>query len=235
MVSDYAAFKQAGGKWTRKTTLQLINLFRVMVELIGDKPVRDVAKDDMRTLYRLLPQMPAHATKRYRGLLAADVIAAADGGGNDERLSLKTQNDYFTHIKSLWKWAAENDFVEKSPAVVLKDVHESAAWDQRPAFTAGHLTAYFGALKGYADAEPATRWVPRLMLFAGLRTEEAAKLVPEDIREEQGVHVLDINRRNGRLKTKNADRLVPIHSAILGPLLKYPEGKPRVPTSGASR
>jgi hypothetical protein len=30
-------------------------------------------------------------------------------------------------------------------------------------------------------------WVPRLMLFAGLRTEEAAKLVPEDVRQEQGV------------------------------------------------
>lgn len=223
MVADYVAFKQAGGKWTPKTTLQLTNLFRVMVELIGDKPVGDVAKDDMRSLYRLLPQMPAHATKRYPGLLATDAIAAADGDGNDQRLSPKSQNDYFTHIKSLWKWAAENDFVEKSPAVVLKDVDESAAWDQRPAFNDGQLKAYFGALK--ADTDPATLWVPRLMLFGGLRTEEAAKLVPEDIREEQGVYVLDINRRNGRLKTKNADRLVPIHSVILGPLLKYTEGK----------
>jgi integrase len=65
------------------------------------------------------------------------------------------------------------------------------------------------------------------MLFAGMRTEEAAKLVPEDIREEQGVYVLDINRQHGRLKTKNADRLVPIHSSILKELLKYASGRTR--------
>jgi hypothetical protein len=67
MVNDYIAFKKAGGKWTPKTTSQLTNLYRVMVELVADKPVHEVSKDDMRGLYRLLPQMPAHATKRYPG------------------------------------------------------------------------------------------------------------------------------------------------------------------------
>jgi integrase len=227
MVADYIAFKTAGGKWTSKTTSQLTNLFRVMVELIGDKSVHDVTKDDMRGLYRMLPQFPTHAPKRYPGLTAVDAIAAADADGQDERLSPKTQNDYFTHIKSLWKWAAENDYVEKSPAVVLKDVDETAAWDQRPAFTDGQLKEYFGSLKIEATSDPAMLWVPRLMLYAGLRTEEAAKLTPEDVRGGQGVYVLDVNRRHGRLKTKNADRLVPIHSAILKDLLKYTAGRVR--------
>jgi integrase len=175
----------------------------------------------------MLPQFPTHAPKRYPGLTAVDAIAAADADGQDERLSPKTQNDYFTHIKSLWKWAAENDYVEKSPAVVLKDVDETAAWDQRPAFTDGQLKEYFGSLKIEATSDPAMLWVPRLMLYAGLRTEEAAKLTPEDVRGGQGVYVLDVNRRHGRLKTKNADRLVPIHSAILKDLLKYTAGRVR--------
>jgi integrase len=64
------------------------------------------------------------------------------------------------------------------------------------------------------------------MLFSGLRTEEAAKLVPEDVRQEQGVYVIDVNRKRGRLKTKNADRLVPIHSAILKELLQLTKGMP---------
>jgi integrase len=134
MVADYSSFKKTGGKWTPKTALQLTNLFRVMVELVGDKPAAEITKEDMRELYRLLPQMPAHATKRYPGMLASDAIAAADADGQDERLSPKTQNDYFTHIKSLLKWAVENDYLDKSPAVVLKDVDGTAAWDQRPAF-----------------------------------------------------------------------------------------------------
>jgi integrase len=111
-----------------------------------------------------------------------EAIAAADADGNDERLSPKSQNDYYTHFESLWKWAVENDYVDKSPAVVLKDVDETAAWDQRPAFTDGQLAAYVPAVEATGDA--AMMWVPRLMLFAGLRTEEAAKLTPDDIREE---------------------------------------------------
>jgi hypothetical protein len=103
----------------------------------------------------------------------------------------------------LWKWAVENDYVVTSPAVVLKDVAETAAWDQRPAFTDEQLVAYVTALD--AEGTPADRWAARLMLFAGLRTEEAAKLEARDVRDVDGVLVLDVNRRVGRLKTANAE------------------------------
>jgi integrase len=75
---------------------------------------------------------------------------------NDERLSPKSQNDYFTHIKRLWKWAAEHDYIDKSPAVVLKDVADLRAWDQRPAFTDDQLRAFLAI----ADSEddPAFIW-----------------------------------------------------------------------------
>jgi len=219
VIDDYLSFKHSQGKWTPKTTKQLGSIFTVMTQLLGDKPIRSYTKAGMRELYRLLPQFPVYANKRYPSLAAEDAIAAADAEGNDERLSPKSQNDYFTHIKSLWKWAVENDYLDKSPAVVLKDVEELTAWDQRPAFTDEQLRAFFEALD--SEAEPAMRWIPRLMLFAGLRTEEAAKLRPEDIRTEQGVAVVDVNRATGRLKTKNADRLIPLHSAIARPLVEY--------------
>jgi integrase len=219
MVSDYVAFKGAGGKWTAKTRSQLMNLFRIQVALIEDKPARAVTKEDMRRLYRVLPQLPTHSTKRYPGMSAQEAIAAADADGNDERLSPKSQNDYFTHIKSLWKWAVENDYVDNSPAVVLKDVAETAAWEQRLAFTDEQIAAYFAALDRLGHV--AMQWVPRLMLFGGLRLEEAAKLTPADVRVVDDVTVLDINRRVGRLKTANADRLIPVHSALLEPLMSY--------------
>lgn len=53
------------------------------------------------------------------------------------------------------------------------------------------------------------------MLASGLRLEEAAKLRPCDIREEQGVFVFDVNTDAGLLKTASSARLVPIHSALL--------------------
>lgn len=83
--------------------------------------------------------------------------------------------------------------------MVLKDVAETAAWDQRPAFTDEQLRVYWAELRGSRDA-PAY-WVSLLMLACGVRTEEAAKLEACDVRPEEGVYVLDINRRVGRLKT----------------------------------
>jgi integrase len=52
------------------------------------------------------------------------------------------------------------------------------------------------------------------MLYGGLRLEEAAQLRPQDIREQDGVWVIDVNEEAGALKTENAARLVPLHSAI---------------------
>lgn len=225
VVADYIAFKQTQGRWTPKTQKQLASIFGVMIDLLGDRPIRSYTKADMRELYRLLPQFPTHANKRYPGLSAADAIAAADADGNDERLSPKSQNDYFTHIKSLWKWAAEHDYIDKSPAVVLKDVAELSAWDQRPAFSDDQLRAFFAVVD--REDDPAMWWVPRLMLFAGLRTEEAAKLRPEDIYVRDGVAVVDVNRATGRLKTANADRLVPLHPAIAEGLQRYAATRPK--------
>jgi len=220
VIAEYEQFKVAGKKWTPKTRLQITSILRVMVELIDDRPIREVSKDHMRALYRLIPQYPSHAVRHYPGLSAPDAIAAADTD-DAARLAPRSQNDYFTHIKSFWRWAVEHEYIDKSPAVILKDVELTAsAWDQRPAFKDDELKRYFALLDQEQD-DVAMRWVPRLMLFAGLRLEEAAKLTPADIRQENGVYVIDINGKVGRLKTKNADRLVPIHSAILEALLAH--------------
>jgi integrase len=57
-------------------------------------------------------------------------------------------------------------------------------------------------------------YVPLLMLYGGLRLEEAAQLRPQDIREQDGVWVIDVNEVAGALKTENGARLVPLHRAI---------------------
>jgi integrase len=212
VVADYVAFKESGNKWTPKTRTQITTMLRVMVELIGDRPIRDVSKEDMRELYRLLPQFPTHAIRHYPDLSALDAIAAADSEENDSRLMPSSLNDYFTHMKSFFKWAVENDYIDKSPAVVLKEVDERDAWDQRPAFSDYELKCYFRELR--AETDPAMLLIPKLMLFCGLRLEEAAKLRPDDIKQEQGVYLVDINHQVGRLKNKHSARLVPLHSAI---------------------
>ena len=59
-------------------------------------------------------------------------------------------------------------------------------------------------------------WAPLIALCSGARVAEIAQLRPQDVRQEQGVWVFDINAQEGRsLKTVASQRLVPVHSQLL--------------------
>jgi integrase len=59
-------------------------------------------------------------------------------------------------------------------------------------------------------------WLPLLALFTGMRLEEIAQLRCRDIRQVDGVRVIDVNASDGkRLKNQNSQRLIPIHSELL--------------------
>jgi integrase len=59
-------------------------------------------------------------------------------------------------------------------------------------------------------------WLPLIAVFSGARQEEICQLHVEDIRQEEGVWLFDINPRPPRkLKNRSAVRLVPIHDELI--------------------
>jgi integrase len=220
VVGEYAEQKRIAGRWTVKTERLNRYILDAVTELLGDKPILGIGKEDGRELFRLIPRVPSHAAKRYPHATVREAIALADSAGNTERLSPKSVNIWFTNVKSLFKWAVENDYIDKSPMIVLKEVDEADADQQRPAFDDGELDAFFTLLT--EDTSPAMQWVPRLMLYAGLRLEEAAGLRGCDIREESGLLVIDVRKHaERRVKTTAAKRIVPVHDALASALATY--------------
>jgi integrase len=82
---------------------------------------------------------------------------------------------------------------------------------------------------GHHDNQTALPWLTLLGLYSGARIEELAQLSASDVRQEHGVTVLDIHARNGNhLKSKSAERIVPLHSAVIGAgFLKYVRALPK--------
>jgi integrase len=69
-------------------------------------------------------------------------------------------------------------------------------------------------------------WIPLLGLFTGARINELCQLYVSDIKEVDGVWVVDINGEGSKkLKSLNAQRQVPIHSILINQLkfLEYVE------------
>jgi integrase len=217
VIAEYCEQKQKAGRWTLKTSLMQAYRFAAMVELIGDRPIRDLTKDDARVLLWKLHCVPSRIPSRYPGLTVVQAIEAADKNGDLRRLAPASINIWVNEIRSLFKWAIGQEYIERSPMAILRGVAE--ANEQRRAFTNAELVSFFEVL-AESPTDIAMQWVPRLMLYAGLRTEEAAGLRGCDIREESGVWVVDVRQhRDRRLKTAAATRIVPVHESILPQLL----------------
>lgn len=97
------------------------------------------------------------------------------------------------------------------------------------AFTAEEAQAVFqnplwtGCFSEHRRRRPGTHvfkdaqfWVPLIAALSGARREEIAGLVPEDVREIDGIWCFDIRPNALRgVKTDNATRIVPVHSQLI--------------------
>lgn len=217
LVAEYADGRVASKSWTSRTEIQVRGYLHFLTEMLGDQPVSAVKKEHLRQLGLDLTRMPASSTKRFRGMTPRQALQAA---GEDEavpRLAPNSVNAYYQAIRSFFNWAVDHDHIERSPATVLKDMKTGRASDDRLPFDDEDLIRYFAHLDAKKGLQKFEYWIPRIMAYSGCRLGEAAQLRAEDIRQERGVWVFDINEDvpGKRLKTDASRRQVPIHPRLL--------------------
>jgi integrase len=124
-------------------------------------------------------------------------------------------------IKSVFGWAVDNRKLEKNPADVIKVKAEKKTRTRPKGFTdqeAGWIfevcLAYVRKPKEDARTAAAKRWAPLIACYTGCRIAEALQLRKEDVREESGHHVFDLNPLAGSIKT-GTYRLVPVHPHLI--------------------
>lgn len=212
----YGDERVATKSWSPRTEIQYRGYLAVLAELLDDPEVGAVTKDDMRRLGLVLINLPANLSKRFPGMSPSQAIAAAGDAHDVPRLAPNSVNAYYQAIRSFFAWVVDHDHVAASPATVLKDVKRGRATDDRKPFEDADLVAYFAALRPDRNKRPFLYWIPHILAFSGCRLGEAAQLRKEDIRQERGVWVLDINEADGkRLKTDSSRRLVPVHPRLV--------------------
>ena len=226
VVEAFASDHLRRGKWTPKTEILNRGILAVVVGLLGDKPIGEVSKADVRAFGDSLIQYPANAAKLFPGATPKEALERAKGRAV-ESLAPRSVNRYQQQARSLFLWATDNDYLRVNPFAILKDVAEPRARDDRKPFTDEDLRAYFAVLE--RDKEPALLWIARIMAYSGMRLGEAAKLRKADVRKEGDLWVFDVNEEGEgrRLKNEASRRLVPVHPRLieLG-IVEVLEGKP---------
>lgn len=124
-------------------------------------------------------------------------------------------------IKSVFSWAMDNRKLASNPADAIKIKAEKKIRTRPKGFTDQEASAIFAACLAYAqkpkeDARTAAakRWAPIIAAYTGCRIAEALQLRKEDVREDTGRHILDLNPLAGSMKT-GTFRLVPIHPHLI--------------------
>lgn len=236
-LDDYRR-KESANNNTMKEYQSACELF---LQIVGDRPVQEISRDDMRNYLAILVKLPPHMkrSKAYRGKSIAEVVAM----GVQKTLNPATIEKSHGVIKSLLTWLVDEGELDRNVAERLPVPKSKARPDElRSVFDKDDLIRMIEGLQIEAEAgslkdRPERLWLPLIALFSGMRLNEIAQLHVADVRkdDESGVWYFSLNAdgEGKKLKTSSARRPVPVHPVLveLG-LMDYLE---RVQAGGHSR
>lgn len=213
------------GRWTEKTQSENEAVFKLFKEISGDLPINQYDHQAIRQYKEALSKLPANRNKikEYRDKTIDEILALPDV----EPMAVNSVNKNIRRLGQLFKWAVQNGYIERN-VVEGMSLPETKRQDQyREVFTKEDLEKLFSTdihkKKEYLHSY--YYWLPFLGLYTGARIEELCSLYLEDFKTEHGVNVISINSNHDKkLKSKAAERLIPVHPELekLG-LLKHVE------------
>ena len=205
-----------------QTEAEWRTVFNRLIQVVGDKPARELTKHDISKFLERVSRLPSRARKAVRQLPVDEMIALADQESMD-RVSIETVRKHVTAIRSVFSWALDRDYVSKNPASKLAPKREPSGSKRLP-FSQDEITLIFDPdTYNEYPRHAADYWIPILCLFTGARIEEIAQLHTLDIRYEENIPVIEIspNKNIGnsdetkRVKNQTSARTIPVHTSLL--------------------
>lgn len=215
LKASFLKEKEISNGWRLKTQEDHESVFSLFIEAFGNMPVSQIDKAILREFKAILIQLPPNMRKvaRYRDKNIKDIIAMKP----DNTLSAHTVNKYLSRLSNLFSYAVSHGYMTANPAGGLKVKLKNRPDEEREAYTTADLKKLFKWNNQESlSSKPYCKWVPLIALYTGCRLEEICQLHLEDIRNENGTLVFDINDKHEKnLKTLSSTRLVPIHPMLI--------------------
>lgn len=171
--------------------------FENVYELIKDnfkESMKNPLRSSFRQLYPIIGKKKvADIRKRELDMVA---VALADK-------SASTQNNAKILISRVFKYAMENDYINKDYSQYMTFL-ETADPHEKTSLSVKEVQKVLGA------EDPLTTY----LLYTGMRISELLDMKSRDVYEEDGILCFHVTKS----KTKNGVRIIPVHSDIIGSL-----------------
>ncbi|WP_199084657.1 site-specific integrase [Bosea sp. ASV33] len=209
----------------------------VFLTFVGDKPVRDVSRDDIKIFRDHLERLPDRAATRFKTLDVREAIALNAKRKPPVRpigpvtINLK----YLGPVHRFLDWLVDEEKIERNPGEGIGSIRKEKkrAKHKRLPFKPDQISRFFAETAKSSKVSP-IYWIPPLMLFTGARINELAQLRTDDIKHHNGrlhlsiVCLSDESDETGDevptrqktpdergVKTDAARRVIPIHNELL--------------------
>ena len=219
-ISDlYMEFEEDNPQWKIKTKDDYSSSIKLLIRIIGDIPISSINYETMREYKNTLIKLPPNINKnpRYREKSIEEILSFSD-----RPVSINTVNNNLSRLSTFFNYAVRREFLDKNYTEGMKIKNPVRVDKEREAFTKSDLESLFNNQLYNKDQQDKEYqfWLPILALFTGARIGELSQLYLEDIKEEGGIHYLDINSNTPDKSLKNASscRIVPLHPFIVNDL-----------------
>ncbi len=208
-------------KLSRDTITESKHSLRILLGVVGDKPVGEIKRPEIRAFWEAVRYWPANATVKpqYRDLSVPEIVKK--GKAEDVPApSAHTLNKHSQRLGVFFNALVDADVIHKSPLRGLGgEIDTGTEADTGRPFTDAELAQIFAPehFVPWASKYPHRWWGPILGLYTGARVNEVAQLYIDDVRQVDGVWGLFFwkNQRSQKIKTKSSIRFVPLAKPVL--------------------
>lgn len=242
-AARFVAKQKLTRSWENQTALQNEKSYELFEAICGNRTLRFYTRKDAATFKDVLQRLPSDYGKasQYLGKSPDEILALdAESGSKSPRLASKTVKRHLSALSSLWDEMHSRDEAAKGIFSGFQFSKQKRARDQRALWSRDDLKRLFKTpiwtgcqsagrrtLPGSMIIRDERFWIPLIAVFSGARQEEICQLRIEDIQQQAGIWVFDINGEEPRqLKNESAVRIVPIHRELIRiGFLKYVESQ----------
>lgn len=194
-----------------------------------ERRMSDVKRADCIAFRDTFALLPPNFTKRGKGSDVHQIVAARQP--DDPVMAYATLTKYLDALSRFTRWAHQEDLVDKDYGEGLEPVGAKPdgsmsklpfeAVELERLFSRPIYTGCVNDEQGFSIVGPniirrARYWAPLIALFGGLRAGEIFQLTPNHFRVSATGTPFIVLTKDMKLKNKNAEREIPVHSTLAG-------------------
>lgn len=204
-----------GKPWNKDNVKDYQRCFNIMNAHFDDQMIGDIDSEELDFLFReVLSNFPMGNISPYNNMSPKELLKHAAGGqvDDDKIVSGKQVFEQHKKLKTFF------NFYEKELNGSSKAIEDMRFTVKNEPIKRGRFSKKQVAkiLKFVDTLSEGKKWPVNIMAFTGMRNAEVMQLRRADVvKSEEGIWYFRVTDEAGQLKTKQSNRVIPIHDSLL--------------------